>query len=78
MSEFEEVFIGLVDSELGPGEDLGQVRLLDLDSLLVTEMLVIVEEAVGRAVEIETFDPSITTVRDLARFCSSNGRPSID
>ncbi len=44
------------------------VPLLQLDSLLITEILCLVEEEIGRPLAAETFDPLTSTVGDLIAF----------
>jgi acyl carrier protein len=39
-----------------------------MDSLLVTELVTIVEESVGRAIDPETFAADTATVKDLLLF----------
>lgn len=51
-----------------------RVRLIELDSLLVAEIVTLMEDACGHALAIESIDPQQTSVGDVVRFCEQQGR----
>lgn len=55
------------------GVDYEFLTLDELDSLLILELLAIVEESVGHQVSSEAFPPSLTSVADVLRFAELNG-----
>lgn len=59
--------------EVGIESDvLEEVTLGDLDSLTVTEVLTLAEDAIGRAIALDTFDggSTIADVCEFVRTCS--------
>jgi acyl carrier protein len=66
--------IAVALEEAGHGDEpLDLLLLSECDSLLVAEMIAIVEDAVGRTVEPEAFSPEFSSVADLLRFAEQVG-----
>jgi acyl carrier protein len=68
MSESRSRFEEAIFAAYGDSEEIDSLRLIDMDSLLVTELVTIVEESVGRAIDPETFAADTATVKDLLLF----------
>jgi len=49
-------------------ERADQIRLFDMDSIMLVELWVLVEDAVGHEVVVDALDPRDTTLGDVVRF----------
>jgi acyl carrier protein len=58
----------ILEREGIPFGDVGAIPLHDLDSLLITELLCVIEDHAGHRIVEEAFPPGETTLADLAAF----------
>lgn len=63
----------ILEREGFAGDRVDAIPLSDLDSLLITEILAVLDEHVGHRIVEEAFPPEETTVADLMTFAEQEG-----
>ncbi len=72
---FDEI-AAILEREDIAADVIGSVRLSALDSLLITEILAVLEDHVGHRIVEEAFPPEETTLADLVAFAEQYGAPA--